>query len=78
MWFIFDKEPLEKSQVIKGPPLGMKDHVKDFKKKHKTTFEKEGIILAQIKRKYTEPEKLAKDLLKSKYIKERSKKVIIK
>ncbi len=78
MWFIFDKEPLDKTIVISGPPLEMKANVKDFKKKYKITFEKDGMIFAQTDRKYTLPEKLAKDLLKNKYIKERAKKIILK
>ncbi len=36
---------------IKGPPIHMKEHVKQFKKKHKVTIEKQGFVYAIERRK---------------------------
>ncbi|MBN1470083.1 MAG: hypothetical protein JW924_15295, partial [Fusobacteriaceae bacterium] len=77
-WFIINKEKL--SDYIKwcGPPIRNKFHVEQFKKKYKETFVEKDKICAKIKRKYTEPENLIKELIKDKYIKEKVNKVKIR
>jgi len=77
-YFVFDKKPLSKDMVVSGPPLNRKEHVKAFKKKYKTTFEKNKKIHANAKRKYVLPEKFIKSILDDKYIKEKVKKIVIK
>lgn len=77
-WFIINKEKL--SNFIKwcGPPIKNKFHSEQFKKKYKETFVEKERICAKIKRKYTKPEELIKELIKDKYIKEKVNKITIK
>ncbi len=73
LWYIV---PHKKLHIIKehpGPPLKNKRHVEKFKEQHKETYVRKGRIFAEIKRKYTEPEKLIQDVLQNKYIKTRTK-----
>ncbi len=72
-YFVLDNMELTKEEEIEGPPIELKDHVKEFKKKHKQTSIKNDKIYALEKREYTKPEKLIKDLLQEKYVKERAK-----
>ena len=57
-----------------GPPLSMEKMVKEFRKKYKKTFRKNGRIYAKVKRKLTTPEGCLKDIIKRQYFKERVKK----
>lgn len=77
-YFIMDKKELPEIKDWRGPPLGAKERVMSFKKKHKTTYVKENKIFAKVKRKYTKPEALAKDLIKDEYVKDRVKCAVIK
>ena len=72
-YFLLDKSTLPKTIEIEGPPLEMKQHVDNFKKSHKKTFEKSGKIYAIDAREHVFPEDLLKELIKSQYSKERSK-----
>jgi tRNA nucleotidyltransferase (CCA-adding enzyme) len=46
-----------KKEIVRiGPPLRMKDHVKAFKREHKKTYEKNGILHAKIKVDFTAKE----------------------
>ncbi|MBD3354727.1 CCA tRNA nucleotidyltransferase [Candidatus Woesearchaeota archaeon] len=74
-WFIIDKKKLSMYIEKEGPPKEMKKHVKKFKKKYKRTSVKNGKLYAKVKRKYREPERLVKDLIKKRYVKEKTKKV---
>ncbi len=76
-WFIIDKKKLSMYVEKEGPPKEMKEHVKKFKKKYKNTSTKKGKLSAKVKRKYREPEKLVKSLIKKKYVKEKTKKAKI-
>jgi tRNA nucleotidyltransferase (CCA-adding enzyme) len=72
-YFLFGKKPLPKIMQIAGPPLKIENHVAHFKKIHKKTFTKSGKIFAVEKRKFMFPEDLLKSLLKSPYVRERTK-----
>lgn len=72
------KEPLPENKIWQGPPLEAKQHTKIFKKKYKKTFTKNGKIYANIKRKYTKPEDLIKELIKDPYLKDKLKNITIK
>ena len=74
-YFLFDKKSLPKTAEIEGPPLGMAQHVENFRKIHKKTFRKKGKIYAIVRRKYTVPENLLKELIGHDYSKERSKSI---
>ena len=66
-YLLFEKTPLPKTIEIGGPPLEMKQHVDNFKKIHKKTFEKSGKIHSIDEREYKIPEDLLKELIKSDY-----------
>ncbi|MFP4568057.1 MAG: nucleotidyltransferase domain-containing protein [Candidatus Woesearchaeota archaeon] len=74
-YILLDDEELQEKKFIQGPPLTSKKHCESFNAKHKETFEKKGFLCANIKRKYTKPEQLIKDLIKEKYIQERVKEI---
>jgi tRNA nucleotidyltransferase (CCA-adding enzyme) len=75
IYFICDKKPLEKVKVHPGPSLKTKEHVKRFKKKHKTTFNKSGRIYAKVKREFVRSRELIKKVTKDPYIKEKLKEI---
>ncbi|MBW2989005.1 CCA tRNA nucleotidyltransferase [Candidatus Woesearchaeota archaeon] len=70
-YFIIRKEKLSDYLEAEGPPLKAKDHVKNFKKKHKKTFIRSGRIYAKVKRRFKSPEGLLKSLEKDPYLMER-------
>lgn len=72
-YFLFGKKPLPKYMDIEGPPLKFKEHAENFKKTHKSTFEKAGKIFAIKPRKFTTPESLINSIVNNKFIKEKSK-----
>jgi len=74
MWFTV-KAKLGKTRTVQGPPLKLKSHVKEFKKKYKKTATKNRRIYTIIKRKYTDAEKLIKALQKEPYIHQRINKI---
>ncbi|MEK6892015.1 MAG: CCA tRNA nucleotidyltransferase [Nanoarchaeota archaeon] len=77
-YFLFNKEPLPKTVEVEGPPLEMKQHVDNFRKMHKKTFEKSGKMYAIDGREFLFPEDLFGKLIKSDYSKERSKSLKLK
>ena len=77
-YFIVDKKELSKTKVQVGPPLKVKEHVKEFKKKHKNAFEKNGKVYADVKRKFTKVEDLIKHEISSEYVKGKVKGIKIR
>ena len=77
-YFVLDKKKLSKDVEKIGPPVKIKEHVKQFKKKHKKTTVKKGRVFALDKRKYREAEKLIKALFRNRYLKEKIKDIKIK
>ena len=78
VWLVVDRKPLEKVKMHAGPPINLKEHAAAFKKIYKKSFVKDGKLFAEIKRKYTEPEKLAGVLLKDEYIAGRFRQIRLK
>ncbi len=78
IYFIIKKEVKPLTIVHKGPPVSSKEFVKHFKKKHKHTFIKTGIIYAKDKRAFKTAKDLIKKMIKDPYVKERTKSVKLK
>jgi tRNA nucleotidyltransferase (CCA-adding enzyme) len=76
-WFILKDEILPEYFKRIGPPVRNKENVKQFIKKHKKTFIQGKKIYANVKREFRKPENLIKSLKKTKYFKERTKKIEI-
>jgi tRNA nucleotidyltransferase (CCA-adding enzyme) len=74
-YFILKDNKLPEFEVRTGPPLKLTEYVKDFKKKNKNYFEKDGKLCAKIKVEFPKLEDSIKNLLSQKYFKERVKKV---
>ncbi len=68
----------DKIKVVEGPNVSLKEHVSNFKKKHKKTFVKKGRIYAKDKRKFVKASDFIKSLLKQEYVKERVKSINLK
>ncbi len=77
LWLILEKAPLENKKIHPGPPIEMKDHAASFRKMYKKTSVTEGRLYAEVKREYTEPEKLVGSLLKDNYLTEKFRKISI-
>jgi len=75
LYYAVKKEKLSPTVIWEGPPLKAVPNVEMFRKKHKKTFEKDGRLFAEEKRKYMTPKELVKELMNSAYIKERVKKI---
>jgi tRNA nucleotidyltransferase (CCA-adding enzyme) len=75
-YFLLGKDKLSTYEVRKGPPLEMKDHVKDFKKKYKQNFETDSRIVARVKVKRPKLNDYTEHLLKDKYLKDKIKKIV--
>jgi tRNA nucleotidyltransferase (CCA-adding enzyme) len=74
LWFIIEEQELTKTKKHLGPPLELKKNVAAFKKKHKKfTIEKERVV-AEVKRKYTLPLQVIRDVLKEQETKKRVRK----
>jgi tRNA nucleotidyltransferase (CCA-adding enzyme) len=77
-WLIVDKKLLSETVEKQGPPLNLKEHVVNFKKQYKgKTFTKKGKVFAKVKREFRESDKLVKELIKNKYVKEKVKSIKI-
>jgi tRNA nucleotidyltransferase (CCA-adding enzyme) len=74
-YFVLKEDKLPEFTIRTGPPLKLKEHVKNFKKANKDTFTKEGKFFAKIKVEHPLLDNFVKDLLKQKYFKEKVKKV---
>lgn len=74
VWIKIKEKELSDTKEHAGPPIKLKNDVEAFRKKHKKVYFKEEKIYTRIKRKYTKPENLIKDVLKRKDIKEKAKK----
>ena len=71
IWFKMKNKKISFETIVKGPPLAMKEFVASFKKKHKSTFEKNGRIFAKVKREYVNAEDLIRDVIKKDEVKEK-------
>ena len=74
-YFFLAKKLLPEEEIRPGPPLKLKEFVKDFKKKNKNTFESEGKVMARIKVEFPGLESYVKNCLEEEYFKEKIKAV---
>ncbi len=74
-WFILKDEVLSEYSNRLGPPIQNKENVNAFMKKHRETFIQGKRICAKVKREFRKPEELIKFLKKTKYLKEKVKKI---
>jgi tRNA nucleotidyltransferase (CCA-adding enzyme) len=74
-YFLFGNKSLPKVVEIEGPPLSMKEHVENFKKRHKKNYSRNRKIFASEKREFAKPEELLKNLMKNQYVKEKCKSI---
>lgn len=63
--------------VIKGPPAKLAKFADDFKKKHKKTFLKNGIVYAKEEREFTDAADYVKYLIKDEYVLDKIKNIRI-
>lgn len=72
-WVITRKRELPEKYERQGPPLEMKEFVREFAAKHRKTFRKKGHIHAVMKRPHTKLDGFIKSLLGRPYLKEKAK-----
>ncbi len=70
MWFVFNGT-IPRFYYIKGPAIKNRIHAERFRQKHRNVFEKEGILWAKEKRKFTNPLSFILNLINDEYITER-------
>jgi tRNA nucleotidyltransferase (CCA-adding enzyme) len=75
IWFEIKKEDLSPVIEKQGPPTVKTANVKKFKKKHSCNYTRDNRLYARIKRDYLTPDTLIKDLLNSRYVTEKVKKI---
>jgi tRNA nucleotidyltransferase (CCA-adding enzyme) len=73
LYYIIKKENLSDEITLCGPPTQEKVDAERFKAKHKMVSVKNNRLYAEENRKYKNPEKLVKDVIKEAYVKERVK-----
>ncbi len=76
-WFVASKKELGHELVQRGPPLNQAENSVRFRRKHRLTFVKDGILYAKTKRRFIKPRQLLLHLFKDAYIAERIKKCCI-
>ncbi len=79
LWFIIGDEILPKFKEHEGPKIKQKKHVINFKKKNRNyiVYEKHGRIFSKVPRRFREPKKLVKKLLKDGNITKRVKNICL-
>jgi len=77
LYFITKLNVIPKESIRMGPPLHLKEHVKDFKKKNKKHYIEKGKLKAKIKQPYPKLKDFLNNLLSKEYVKERVKKIKI-
>ncbi len=79
LWFfVLKNNKLPNFYELKGPPIKMKDAVKGFKKKHKSTFKKGPRLYTKVKRPLTKANDILLEALSSDYVIPRIKSAKIK
>ncbi len=75
MYFVVEKKELPKEEILKGPPLELKEHVKRFRKVHKAVFEEKGHLMARVPVAHPKLEDYVKWMVKEKYLRRYVRKV---
>ena len=76
-WYAVKEKELPETMEWPGPPVGMKDHARDFKKKYTHVFVRDDNLFAEIRRKYTLPKQPVSDAIVDGYVKEKTEKIWI-
>jgi tRNA nucleotidyltransferase (CCA-adding enzyme) len=78
-WYIIETKELSEFVKWAGPPVKAKQFAESFRKAHKNekVFEEKGRLFANVKRKFTIPEKLAEFAIKDEWLKDKAKKIKI-
>lgn len=63
-WFVLETAELEAERIVRGPPLANKVAVQRFKAAHAQSFEREGRVLAKVRRRFTKAQELVAHLAK--------------
>lgn len=74
-YFVVKEKELPEFEIRAGPPLKMKDYVKDFKKINKNTFTKNSKLFAKVKIKHRKLVSFVKNSVKDDYFKEKVKEI---
>ncbi|MEK6845776.1 MAG: hypothetical protein AABY26_03385, partial [Nanoarchaeota archaeon] len=74
-YFFLEKNQLPEWEVKAGPPLTLKEHVKEFQKKYAHTYSENGRIYAKVKVEQRELKSVMQKVIAEKYLKERVKEV---
>jgi len=77
-YFLFGKGKLSANIEIEGPPISIKQHAEQFKKRHKKTFIKKGRLYAIGRREFLNPEDFFRNFIQREYIRENCRSVQIK
>jgi tRNA nucleotidyltransferase (CCA-adding enzyme) len=77
LYYIIKKEKLSDKIILCGPPTQKKVDAERFRARHKVVSVKNNRLYAEENRKYKNPEKLIKDVIKEAYVKERVKAIKI-
>jgi len=75
LYFIIKKEKLSDKILMYGPPAREKKDAERFRQKHKKIIDKGNRLYAEEKRKYKNPGQLARELIRSDYIRQRVAKI---
>ncbi len=75
-YFFVKRTELDAEEIMKGPPVRLKDAVVAFTKKHRDCFEEKGVVYAREKVEHTQLGDVVGVMLKEKYVVERVKRVV--
>ncbi len=79
MYFFVERREVPKEAVMKGPPLGLEEHVRRFRKKYKkAVFEEKGRLMTKVPVRNPYLEKYVMTLLKEKYVRQKVKGIKVK
>ncbi|NQV91910.1 CCA tRNA nucleotidyltransferase, partial [Candidatus Woesearchaeota archaeon] len=77
IYFMIEKDELPHIELRVGPPIGLKEAVQAFKKKHRKTSIQKMHVVAEVKRKFPVLSDFVKNILQEKYVKDKVKKIKI-
>ncbi len=78
IYLVHDGKALDEQKEFVGPETEREEHAKNFRKRHKDVYERDGRLYAKEKRKFTVLAEEVASLLKESYVKERVKNISMK
>lgn len=75
-WFVVKKKDKERVELRRGPPVELEKHAAAFRKKHKKTVVKGGVVFAPVAVKDYRVKDAVKTAMKEVYFKEKVKRVV--